>query len=134
MQKPVSQCQRLPSWPFSVIFFQLLNSQASLNNSKAIIHLIHLYSHASLSEQEPTLNLPSPQQLAQPLWTLFIQKAMADFSGVQWLGIPLPMQGTWVQSPVQQNPPCCEASKPGVPQLPKPMNPRSRALHQGKHQ
>ena len=81
MQKPVSQCQRLPSWPFSVIFFQLLNSQASLNNSKAIIHLIHLYSHASLSEQEPTLNLPSPQQLAQPLWTLFIQKAMADFSG-----------------------------------------------------
>ena len=73
---------KTPVLPIFSDFFQLLNSQVSLNNSKTIIHIIHLYSHASLSEeQESTFNLPSPQQLAQPLWPLFIQKAMADFSG-----------------------------------------------------
>ena len=31
---------------------------------------------------------------------------------VQWLTICLPMQGTWVQSLVQEDPPCCGAIMP----------------------
>jgi len=30
---------------------------------------------------------------------------------VQWLKILLPMQGTWVQSPVWEDSTCCRASK-----------------------
>ena len=50
---------------------------------------------------------------------------------VQWLRILLPMQGTWVQSLVQEDPTCCGATKPAccnywarVLQL---LSPRSRA-------
>ena len=38
---------------------------------------------------------------------------------VQWLRICLPMQGTWVQSLVQEDPPCQGATKPAMPQLRK---------------
>ena len=31
---------------------------------------------------------------------------------VQWLGIRLPMQGTWVQSLVLEDSTCCRATKP----------------------
>ena len=30
----------------------------------------------------------------------------------QWLRIRVPMQGTWVQSLVQEDPACCGATKP----------------------
>ena len=30
----------------------------------------------------------------------------------QWLRIRLPMQGTWVQALVREDPTCCEATKP----------------------
>ena len=31
---------------------------------------------------------------------------------VQWLRMPLPMQGTWVRALVQEDPTCCRAAKP----------------------
>ena len=46
----------------------------------------------------------------------------------QWFRIHLPMQGTWVQTLVQEDPTCCRATKPAshnyrthVPQLLKPV-------------
>ena len=30
----------------------------------------------------------------------------------QWLGVHLPMQGTWVQALVREEPTCCGATKP----------------------
>ena len=38
-----------------------------------------------------------------PDWTFLV---------VQWLGIRLPMQGTWVQALVQEDPTCHGATKP----------------------
>ena len=35
----------------------------------------------------------------------------------QWLRIHLPMQGTWVQALVWEDPTCRRATKPRVPQL-----------------
>ena len=55
----------------------------------------------------------------QPLWkTLwrFLKKLKIELLGTslvaQWLRIRLPMQGTWVQSLVQEDPTCCGATKP----------------------
>ena len=46
---------------------------------------------------------------------------------VQWLGICLPMQGTWVRAQVREDPTCCGATKPvshncwaHIPQLLQP--------------
>ena len=127
MQKTCLRVSKTPILAIFSNFFQLLNSQVSLNNSKTIIRIIHLYSHASLSEeQESTFN--SPQQLAQPLWPFFIQKAMADFSGGPVVKNSPANAGDMGSVPGPANPTCCEATKPGVPQLLKPVNPRSHAL------
>ena len=56
----------------------------------------------------------------------------------RWLGIHLPMQKTWVQTLVQEDSRCCEATKPWVrlnywardPQLPKPEHSRACAPQQ----
>ena len=40
-------------------------------------------------------------------YTIFIA-----FPVVQWIGICLPVQGTQVQSPVQEDPTCCGTAKP----------------------
>ena len=52
----------------------------------------------------------------------------------QWLRLCLPMQGTWVQALVGEDPTCCEATKPvshnywdRPPQLLKARTPRARA-------
>ena len=36
---------------------------------------------------------------------------------VQWMGICLPMQGTWIQALIQEDLTCCAATKPCMPQL-----------------
>ena len=40
---------------------------------------------------------------------------MQDFPGAQWLQILLPMQGSQVQSLVQEDPTCRGATKPVAP-------------------
>ena len=57
---------------------------------------------------------------------LFLKKTRVGLPwGVQWIRIQLPMQGTQVQSLVQEDPTCCRATKAAcVPQL---LSPCSRA-------
>ena len=53
---------------------------------------------------------------------------------VQWIGVPLTMQGTWVGCPVWEDPMCCRASMCAVttelvlPQLLEPGHPRACEL------
>ena len=62
-------------------------------------------------------------KLVQPLWRtvwMFLKKLkieLLNFPGVQWLRIRLPMQGTWVQALVREDPTCRGATKPCAPQL-----------------
>ena len=54
------------------------------------------------NERGETFSL-SPQHLILTVGTSLV---------AQWLRIRLPMQGTWVQALVQEDPTCCGATKP----------------------
>ena len=45
--------------------------------------------------------------------------------GVQWLRVCLPMQGTWVQSLVREDPTCYGGNQALTPEVPKPVSPRA---------
>ena len=45
------------------------------------------------------------------LFMCFLKSLSRSSQVVQWTGIHLPMQGTWVQSPVREDPMCCRAAK-----------------------
>ena len=60
---------------------------------------------SSNSKNSVILHVALPKQLES-------KYSSRDFPGIQWLRIHLPMQGTWVQSLVQENPTCDGATKP----------------------
>ena len=45
-------------------------------------------------------------------WNFLFHTTLRTSLVVQWLSNHLPMQGTWVQSLVRENPVCCGAAKP----------------------
>ena len=63
-------------------------------------------------------------------WTTNVKKAMLLTSlEVQWLRVCLPVQGTWIQSLVQEDPTCHRATKPTTTES---LHPRVRALQEEK--
>ena len=63
-------------------------------------------------------------------WTTNVKKAMILTSlEVQWLRVCLPVQGTWIQSLVQEDPTCHRATKPTTTES---LHPRVCALQEEK--
>ena len=49
---------------------------------------------------------------AQQVQVLFFESFWSTSLAAQWLRIRLPVQGTWDQALVQEDPTCCGATKP----------------------
>ena len=90
----------------------------------------------------PFLFNASPVNLRQHVITLYHLKITSWGTSlvVQWLRIRLPMQRTWVQSLVWEDPTCHGATKPvrhncwaHVPQLLKPMHLEPMLRNKGSH-